>query len=126
MLTRTQAVRAAARQRLAAAVELEQSPAFPDKLENLQLPQTLLHMARLVLVLAVVIAWPLSGLFSRGGYSREIYKYALTFGNFSFMGNAIVPAILGQEMLYKYMLFILPLTVSITMATGLPTTCLAF
>ncbi len=67
----------------------------------------------LVLVLAVVIAWPLSGMFSRGGYTREIYKYALTFGNFSFMGNAIVPAILGPEMLYNYMLFILPLNIAV-------------
>jgi predicted permease len=67
----------------------------------------------IVLIIAVVISWPLSGLFARGGYTREIYKYALTFGNFSFMGNAIVPAILGQEMLYNYMLFILPLNIAV-------------
>ena len=67
----------------------------------------------LVLVAAVVIAWPLSAFFSRGGYTREIYKYALTFANFSFMGNAIVPAILGSEMLYEYMLFILPLNLAV-------------
>ncbi len=74
---------------------------------------TLILWCLLVLVLAVVIAWPVSGFFSRGGYSREIYKYALTFGNFSFMGNAIVPAILGPEMLYNYMLFILPLNIAV-------------
>ncbi len=67
----------------------------------------------LVLVLAVAISWPLSAFFSRGGYTREVYKYALTFGNFSFMGNAIVPAILGPEMLYEYMLFILPLNIAV-------------
>lgn len=67
----------------------------------------------IILVLAVVIAWPLSGTFVRFGYGREIYKYALTFGNFAFMGNAIVPAILGPEMLYKYMLFILPLNIAV-------------
>lgn len=67
----------------------------------------------IVLVLAVVIAWPLSGVFCRCGYTREIYKYALTFGNFSFMGNAIVPAILGPEMLYSYMLYILPLNIAV-------------
>ncbi len=66
-----------------------------------------------VLVLAVIISWPLSGFFCRWGYEREIYKYALTFANFSFMGNAIVPAILGPEMLYNYMLFILPLNIAV-------------
>lgn len=67
----------------------------------------------IVLILAVIIAWPLSAVFSRGGYTRKIYEYALTFGNFSFMGNAIVPAILGPEMLYNYMLYILPLNIAV-------------
>lgn len=66
-----------------------------------------------VFIPAVAIAWPLSAAFCRRGYTREIYKYALTFGNFSFMGNAIVPAILGPEMLYYYMLFILPLNIAV-------------
>ena len=74
---------------------------------------TLILYCLIVLVLAVVIAWPLSGFFAKSGYTREIYKYALTFGNFSFMGNAIVPAILGPEMLYNYMLFILPLNIAV-------------
>lgn len=62
-----------------------------------------------VLVLALCISIPLSKAFVKEGYGRNIYKYALSFGNFSFMGNAIVPAIFGEEMLYHYMLFILPL-----------------
>lgn len=81
--------------------------------ESIKQEYSLILWCLLVLVLAVVISWPLSGFFSRGGYTREIYKYALTFGNFSFMGNAIVPAILGQEMLYEYMLFILPLNIAV-------------
>ena len=55
--------------------------------------------------------------FSRNDeYKRNIYKYALTFGNFSFMGNAIVPAILSvidSEILYKYLLFTLPLHLAV-------------
>lgn len=67
-----------------------------------------------VLALALAISIPLSRLFSRqDAYRRNIYKYALTFGNFSFMGNAIVPAILGQAKLYEYMLYILPLNVAV-------------
>ena len=64
-----------------------------------------------ILLLAVSIAIPLSGAFVKEGYQRNVYRYALTFGNFGFMGNAIVPAILGPEMLYPYLLFIMPLQV---------------
>lgn len=49
------------------------------------------------LVIALAVALPLSKVFSGGdSYKRNIYKYALAFGNFSFMGNAIVPAIMGD------------------------------
>ena len=67
----------------------------------------------IALTVALCIAFPLSRLFAKGDYERNIYKYALTFGNFSFMGNAIVPAILGDDMLYVYMLYILPLNVAV-------------
>ena len=71
--------------------------------------------AIIALAIALLIAIPLSKPFSGGdGYKRNIYKYALTFGNFSFMGNAIVPAILGgEEFLYKYLLFTLPLNTAV-------------
>lgn len=66
------------------------------------------------LVIALAVALPLSKVFSGGdSYKRNIYKYALAFGNFSFMGNAIVPAIMGDSMLYNYMLYILPLNVAV-------------
>lgn len=67
----------------------------------------------LTVALAMGLAYLLSPLFAEKGYTRQIYRYALTFGNFSFMGNAIVPAILGEEMLYEYMLFTLPLNVGV-------------
>lgn len=68
----------------------------------------------LALAVGLCIAIPLSKVFSQNdAYKRNIYKYALTFGNFSFMGNAIVPAIFGEEMLYPYMLYILPLNVAV-------------
>lgn len=67
-----------------------------------------------IFVIAISISLPLSKVFSGGNYyKRNIYKYALTFGNFSFMGNAIVPAILGSDALYSYMLYILPLNVAV-------------
>lgn len=72
----------------------------------------LLLYASLALGLALIIARPLSGIFERqDSYKRNIYNYALTFGNYGFMGNAIVPLILGgDEHLYKYLLFTLPIS----------------
>ena len=67
----------------------------------------------LVLAAAIALAFPLSRLFAKEAYQRSIYRYALSFANFSFMGNAIVPAILGEEMLYQYMLYILPLNLAV-------------
>lgn len=80
--------------------------------ESLKSEYRLVLYCVLVLAIAVAAAIPLSKLFVKSGYKRNIYKYALTFGNFSFMGNAIVPAILGEETLYRYMLYLLPLNVA--------------
>lgn len=67
----------------------------------------------IVLAIAIGIAFALTPLFTGKGYNRNVYRYALTFGNFGFMGNAIVPAILGEEALYDYMLFSLPLNLAV-------------
>ncbi len=74
---------------------------------------TLILYCLLALTIAIAIAFVLSKLFAkRDAYKRSIYIYALTFGNFGFMGNAIVLAIFGDAMLYKYMLFTLLLNVA--------------
>ena len=68
----------------------------------------------LVLILcAIFLAYPLSKLFVRNvenaelDYQRNIYKYAMTFGNYGFMGNFIVLGIWGSEMFFKYSMFTL-------------------
>ncbi len=66
-----------------------------------------------ILAVAMTISIFFARFFSTQDYRRNIYKYALTFGNFSFMGNAIVPVILGELALYKYMLYILPLNIAV-------------
>ncbi|MBQ6876766.1 MAG: AEC family transporter [Lachnospiraceae bacterium] len=43
-------------------------------------------------------------------YQRNIYKYAMTFGNYGFMGNFIVLGIWGSEMLFRYSMFTLVVT----------------
>lgn len=71
----------------------------------------------IALAIALCLAFPLSYLFEKKDYyKRNIFKYALTFGNFGFMGNAIVPAILqsfDSDILYRYMLFTLPLNIAV-------------
>ena len=62
----------------------------------------------LILGLAVLLAGPLSRLFAKEGYVRNIYKYAMAFANYGYMGNAIVLVIFGSEILYYYMLFTIP------------------
>lgn len=66
---------------------------------------------------ALLIALPLGKAFTRDDkYKRGIYSYAMAFGSFGFMGNAIVPAVLGSidsDILYKYLLFTLPLQTAV-------------
>ncbi len=63
----------------------------------------------LILISAVIlISYPISKLFSKNdGYQRNIYKYALSFGNYAFMGNFIVLNIWGSDMFFKYSMFTL-------------------
>lgn len=76
--------------------------------DSLKKQYPLVLYCAIAIVIAIGLAYLLSPLFAKKGYNRCIYRYALTFGNFGFMGNAIVPAILGAEKLYEYMLFSLP------------------
>lgn len=62
----------------------------------------------LCIAVSMFMGVPLSKLFSRDGKNRGVYKYALVFANFGFLGNTLVPQMLGQEYLYPYLLFTLP------------------
>lgn len=60
------------------------------------------------MAVAILLAYPLSKLFIRDpqeAYRRNIYKYAMTFGNFGFMGNFIILGVWGSEFLFKYSMF---------------------
>ena len=64
----------------------------------------------LAYLLAPLIAAKRDGSAERD-YQRNIYRYALTFGNFGFMGNFIVLGLWGEDVFYQYLLFTLPLTI---------------
>ena len=63
----------------------------------------------IAVAIAMALAHILAPLFTKDKYIKHIYHYSLTFGNFGFLANSIVPALFGDEMLYYYMLFTLPL-----------------
>lgn len=63
----------------------------------------------LCLAVSLLMGIPLSNLFSKDGKNRGVYRYALVFANFGFLGNSLVPQMLGQEYLYPYLLFTLPI-----------------
>lgn len=72
---------------------------------------TLILYGLAVMLVAIGISYPLSKLFVKdsrtpeNAYRRNIYKYAMTFGNFGFMGNFIILGIWGEEFFFKYSMF---------------------
>ncbi len=80
-------------------------------LQSISENYTIVLFGLLIAVLAVLIGTVLSGLFVKEGYAKGVYKYAIAFANFGYMGNAVVLAIFGEEMLYYYQLFTTPMNI---------------
>ena len=82
-------------------------------------PQTLLprlpQMGYCVLIMGVglLIAYALAGFFSKHPYPKNVYRYALVFANYGYMGNAVVEALFGPVALFEYLLITLPAAVVI-------------
>ena len=64
-----------------------------------------------VLAAAVILGFALARLFAKDGYMKQVYRYAMVVANHGFVGAALIPMLFGQEALYTYMLFTLPLNV---------------
>ena len=89
---------------------------FGNQLKNCTV-ETFTNNANLIfyglaaVIAGIILAHPLSRIFVRNAkenaslmYQRNIYKYALTFGNYGYMGNFIVLGVWGDTMLYKYLM----------------------
>lgn len=82
-------------------------------LNNISEHYDLIIYSVVLMAVALIIAIPLSKVFGRlKGHSNNdpryqscIYAYALTFGNFAYMGNALALGVLGEEGLFLYLLF---------------------
>ena len=67
----------------------------------------------LLVAIALIIAVPLSRLFGKSQnnspaenkYQSQIYAYALAFGNYGYVGNALALGLFGDEGLFKYLMF---------------------
>lgn len=79
---------------------------------------TLILYGLVIVIAAIALAYPLSAMFVRKSsqspektYQRNIYKYAMTFGNYGFMGNFIILGVWGTDMFYKYSMFCMLLSI---------------
>jgi len=86
--------------------------------DNFKKYWTFMLYGLVLILIAILAAYPLSSLFIRKrtgdsaeNYQRNIYKYAMAFGNYGFMGNFIVLGIWGEEMFFKYTMFTFFVTV---------------
>lgn len=66
----------------------------------------------ITIIAAVIIAGFLSKLFVRdykenreAAYQRNIYKYAIAFANYGFIGNFLILSVFGKDVLFKYQMF---------------------
>ena len=62
-------------------------------------------------MLLIIVSRPMSGWFSKDRYYRNLYRYELIYPNTGFFGYALVQAVFGTEVLYHFMLYLLPVTV---------------
>lgn len=61
------------------------------------------------LVIALALAVLLTPLFAAKKEERGIYRYSFMVANIAFMGNAVVEGIFGDDVLFDYLMFTLPI-----------------
>ncbi len=85
--------------------------------ESLKTNYLFLVYSLIALASAFIISMIISKFFAKKGtYENGIYRYSFVFANFGFLGNALIPLIFSEnasEMLYNYMLFTLPLQITV-------------
>jgi len=64
-------------------------------------------------LLQISLSLVLTPLFTKDKSIAGIYKYSLAVVNFAFMGNSLVLGLFGSEMLFKYLMFSLPIQITI-------------
>ena len=62
-----------------------------------------------MLLLLVGLSVPVSGLFTKEPYGRNVYRYSLTVSNYAYLGYVLVEATLGEQALTDMILFCIPI-----------------
>ena len=58
---------------------------------------------------AVALAHLLAPCFTKDDYGKRIYRYSFVIANIGYMGNAVIQGVYGDEMLFDYLIYTLPL-----------------
>lgn len=82
-------------------------------LKSISKEYVLIIYCSIALLISIGLAYLLSRFFSKDSYMKNIYTYSLTFGNYGYMGQPIILALFGDRMLYKFLIFCLPLYVAV-------------
>lgn len=64
-------------------------------------------------LLQIILAIWITPFFTKDPSVKGIYTYSLAVVNFSFMGNSLVLGLFGNEMLFQYLMFSLPMQITI-------------
>ena len=80
---------------------------------NISLYLELFAAGIVIAVICVILCVPLSKLFCKSGYSRNIYKYLIFTPNLGYFGYPLVQAVFGDVYLSMYMIFTLPTNIAI-------------
>ncbi len=78
-------------------------------IKNLSEKWTFLIYGTAIMLVSLIIGIVLAKIFAKDNYLQKIYTYSFAVANFSFMGNAVVLGIFGEDILFDYMIFTLPL-----------------
>ena len=81
--------------------------------EKISLYLEIFAAGAVVAAICVALCIPLSKLFAKNGYSRNIYKYLIFTPNLGYFGYPLVQAVFGEVYLAMYMVFTLPLQLTI-------------
>lgn len=80
--------------------------------KNLKENANLILYGGITIISAVIIAGILSKMFvpnyrenRDADYQRNIYRYAIAFANYGFIGNFLILSVFGTEVLFKYQMF---------------------
>lgn len=79
--------------------------------QNIQSKLNYILYGAVITALSVLVAVILSRVFTKDNYLQKIYAYSFAIANYTFVGNSVVVGIFGEDMLFDYLIFTLPLSI---------------